>query len=70
MEFGEKWMNHNLYANNIVSGYLNEFPNNHITKVGGKTLGALNFSKDKIDLNPHFANYVIQKMITATSINF
>lgn len=60
--FGEQWSHHNLYASNLVQEYLIKNPNGFITKVGGKTLGALSFRKDKIHLDSQFAQYIIDRV--------
>lgn len=61
-EFGANWTIHNLYASNLVREYLKLNPDGSITAVGGKTLGGLNFKRDKINLDPNFANFIIQKI--------
>lgn len=60
--FGKNWAKHNLYANNIKENYLTKCPNGFITKVKGKTLGALCFGIDKINLDPDFAKFIIQQV--------
>lgn len=62
-KFGEEWSQHNLYANKMCENYLNANPNGFITKVKGKTLGALNYHADKIKLDHDFAKYIIKKII-------
>lgn len=61
-EFGANWVKHSLYASNLVREYLALNPEGSITEVGGKTLGGLNFSRDKINLDPDFASFIIQKI--------
>jgi hypothetical protein len=39
--FGRRWAKHNSYADNLVADFLGQNSDGFITKVGGKTLGAL-----------------------------
>lgn len=57
--FGGAWWTHNLHINSLREQYLSVNINGSITFVGGKTLGALNFGKDKVKLAPGFARYLI-----------
>jgi hypothetical protein len=68
-QFGKDWTRHNLYASDLVDEYLAKNPNGFITKVKGKTLGALNYKQDKINLDPDFARFIINKVITAQNGN-
>lgn len=61
--FGATWPRHNLFTNSLVRDYLSANPNKSITAVGGKTLGGLNFGKDKLKLAPEFAKYIIDKIM-------
>lgn len=61
-EFGRIWMQKNLYATKLVVDFLKINANKNITHVGGKTLGALNFKKDKILLSNEFAEFIISKI--------
>ena len=38
-------------------------PDEAITAVGGQTLGALNYGKDKLKLSPDFAKFIIDKVL-------
>src|ERR1700752_3784900 len=62
--FGATWAKHNLYKNSLLEEYLTSYPNEAITAVGGQTLGALNFGKDKLKLAPGFAKFIINKIVT------
>lgn len=64
--FGATWVKHNLYINSLKEEYLVAHPNGAITAVGGQTLGALNYGKDKLKLSPDFAKFIIVKV---TAIN-
>ncbi|MDX8571477.1 NgoFVII family restriction endonuclease [Elizabethkingia sp. HX QKY] len=63
-EFGSTWPTHNLWINSLKNEFLAINPNEAITAVGGKTLGALNFGKDKLMLSPGFAKFMIDKVVT------
>ncbi len=58
--FGKKWAEYNLYASDLLHAYLKENTEGYITKVKGKTLGGLNFRRDKINLDPDFARFIIR----------
>lgn len=61
--FGASWANHNLWINSLKDEYLTLNPRKAITAVGGQTLGALNYGKDKLKLSPDFAKFIIDKVI-------
>lgn len=61
--FGGSWWTHNLYINGLREQFLNANEEGEITKVGGKTLGGLNFGKDKLKLSPDFAKFIINKVV-------
>ncbi len=61
--FGATWAKHNLYINSIKDEYLSANPNEAITAVGGQTLGALNYGKDKLKLSTNFAKFIIDKIV-------
>jgi HKD family nuclease len=61
--FGSIWSKYNLYKNTLLSEYSTFHPGEPITAVGGQTLGALNFGKDKLKLAPGFAKFIIDKII-------
>lgn len=61
--YGRIWTNHNLHKNGLLQEYLAINPHDPITAVGGKTLGALNFGKDKLKLAPEFAKFIINKVM-------
>ena len=60
--FGRLWATHNLFAETIREEYLQRYPKRHITKVGGTTFGGLNLGKDKLRLDPDFAQYLIRRV--------
>ncbi|MCR9171523.1 MAG: phospholipase D-like domain-containing protein [bacterium] len=61
-DFGRNWMTQNLYASALLEKYLSENPNRSITTTGGKTLGALQWKKDKLGLTPEFAQFIFKEM--------
>ncbi len=61
--FGSNWWTHNLYINTLKDEYLTANPDEPITAVGGPTLGALNFGKDKLKLSPDFARFIIDQVV-------
>jgi HKD family nuclease len=61
--FGATWSNHNLWINSLKDEYLKPYPDRTITAVGGQTLGALNYGKDKLKLSPDFAKFIIDKVV-------
>jgi HKD family nuclease len=61
--FGATWANHNLWINTVKDDFLNINPDKAITAVGGQTLGALNYGKDKLKLSPYFAKFIIDKVV-------
>ncbi|MES1181370.1 MAG: restriction endonuclease PLD domain-containing protein, partial [Flavobacterium sp.] len=65
--FGATWPKHNLYKNSLVDDYLMANPQKPLTAVGGQTLGALNFGKDKLKLAPDFAKFIIDKVLLINS---
>jgi len=62
LQFGKKWATHNIYANDLLYKYLQRHPKKSITKVGGKSFGGLNLGKDKLKLDPDFAEYIIRRI--------
>lgn len=60
--FGKNWFALNFNPFSLVEEYLSENPTGYITNVKGKTLGGINYSKDKIELDENFAEFVIEKM--------
>lgn len=62
-DFGRHWATHNLYASSILRDYLSNNPQGFITKRKGKTLGALSWGIDKINLDPEFARYVLREIM-------
>lgn len=61
-KFGATWARHNLGINALKEEFLANNPGKSITAVGGKTLGALNYGKDKLRLSPDFARFIIEKV--------
>jgi hypothetical protein len=61
--FGATWSNHNLFIGALMNAFLLSNPDEAITAVGGQTLGALNFGKDKVKLSPDFARYIINQVV-------
>lgn len=63
-DFGNTWFNHNLFINSLRTEFLAQVPTGSITSIGGKTLGGLNFGKDKLKLSPEFARFIIDKVVS------
>ena len=61
-KFGAQWFNHNLYITDIVNDYVETFDLN-VTKNGGKTLGALQWGVDKIQLDHHFGTFLMELIL-------
>ena len=55
-DYSDRWTD---FENTLASLQLSYGDDKEITFVGGKSLGALNFGADKIQLNPDFAKYII-----------
>lgn len=55
-DYSNEWFNHENTISSIQTSFRDDIP---LTYAGGKTLGALNFGADKIQLNPEFANHII-----------
>ena len=66
--FGRNWATHNIYASSILRDYLSENPHGFITKRRGKTLGALSWGIDKINLDPEFSRYVLRAFTALNNI--
>lgn len=67
MNFGLTWAKSNLLINSLKDEFLSTNPDKFITAVGGKTLGALNYGKDKLKLSSDFAQFIIDKVTTIDS---
>jgi len=61
--YGRYWAKFDLLKSTLLEEYLESNPEKPITAVGGKSLGALNFGKDKVKLAPDFARYIINKVM-------
>lgn len=61
--FGGNWWKHNLQINGLREQFLKANMSGAITAVGGKTLGGLNFGKDKLKLSHDFAKFIINKVV-------
>ncbi len=66
--FGATWASHNLWINSLKDEFLVVNPDIAITAIGGQTLGALNYGKDKLKLSPNFAKFIIDKVVTINNI--
>jgi HKD family nuclease len=62
-DFGANWFENNILAENLMDEYLAQNPEMPITAVGGRSLGALQWGADKINLAPDFARFVLQNVI-------
>ena len=63
--YGARWSYHNFTIGGLRQDFLNQYPEGDITAVGGKTLGALQFGKDKLNLSEDFAKFIIEKIRNA-----
>ena len=61
-KYGGIWWKYNLHINELKDEFLKQYPNEGITRTGGKTLGCLNYGGDKICLAENFAKYLISKV--------
>lgn len=61
--FGGKWWKYNFHINGLREQFLKANKDGKITAVGGKTLGGLNFGKDKLKLSSDFATFIIRKIV-------
>lgn len=61
-EFGKVWYNYELTLSMLQEAFLNEYPNEPVSYIGGKTLGALQWGADKIRLNDKFGKYLIEQI--------
>lgn len=55
--YSDSWATHNNTISTILTSFNDKYP---VTFVGGKTLGALQFGSDKIQLSDEFAQHVIK----------
>lgn len=62
-DFGRSWWIHRLYIGQLEKDFLRLDGQNEVTAVGGRSLGALRFGKDKLMLSHEFAKYVINKVM-------
>ncbi|MDA3924007.1 MAG: NgoFVII family restriction endonuclease [Kiritimatiellae bacterium] len=65
-EYGALWWKKDLYITSLADKFVTN-NNEPITARGGKTLGALNFGKDKIRLSPNFGNYLVNLVFNLVS---
>jgi len=62
INFGKNWFKLNINPFTLVDEYLSKNPSGYITNRKGKTLGGLNFGRDKIELDRNFAEFMIDKI--------
>ncbi|WP_111308019.1 restriction endonuclease PLD domain-containing protein [Confluentibacter sediminis] len=62
--YGTNWSNYNFNIGLLANEYLNQNTNNHILANGSKSLGGLNWGKDKLRLSTGFAKFMIEKVYT------
>jgi HKD family nuclease len=60
--YEEHWFDIGLNLTTVEKEYRNIYKESAITKRGGKTLGALQWGRDKINLDYNFAQYMINRM--------
>lgn len=61
-KYGSCWWRYNLTLSSLRDEYLSRYPDRPITRVGGQTLGALSFGKDKLNLAEDFALFLVEKV--------
>jgi HKD family nuclease len=61
--YGSKWSNFDLNIGQLASEYLNQNENNFILANGSRSLGGLNWGKDKLRLSIDFAKFMIDKTL-------
>jgi len=62
--YGANWPNYNFNIGLLANEYLNQNVSNHILANGSKSLGGLNWGKDKLRLSIGFAKFMIDKVYT------
>lgn len=65
-KFSQNWWNFNLYLKDMQEEFLSLYPNSPLTYVGTQSLGALNWSADKIRLSTKFAEFIIDRINKAS----
>ncbi|MCP1312493.1 ATP-binding protein [Paenibacillus tyrfis] len=68
-EYSESWVTFDITTSSIVASYDHVHP---VTNVGGKTLGALQYGWDRIQLSDEFARHVIELIegsVTSKKVN-
>ena len=61
--FGSEWWKYGLNPFRLMDKFLLQSPNSAITTVGGKSLGAINQGKDKLNLNRTFAMFMMNQVV-------
>lgn len=56
------WRDYKLKTQDLIAEFKQKKPEEHITQVGGDTLGALQYGLDKIQITKEFAQFVIGKI--------
>ena len=61
-KFSSVWWKYNLKRKNLVLEFIDQYPNNPITKAGSYTLDSINYGNDKIEITKKFARFIIDKI--------
>jgi HKD family nuclease len=64
INYGENWSKYNFNIGLLANKYLNQNINNYILANGSKSLGGLNWGKDKLKLSTGFAKFMINIVYT------
>lgn len=60
-KFSQEWWKYNIKTQDLVSEFLKEHPDKHITAVGTDTIGSLQWGNDKLQITKEFALYIISR---------
>ncbi len=61
-KFTANWWKYELKTQALVDEFLEMYPDKNVTVAGGKTLGALQWGRDKIQITKEFAQFIINKI--------
>ncbi|MCU0413878.1 MAG: NgoFVII family restriction endonuclease [Ignavibacteriaceae bacterium] len=62
-KYGSNWTRHDLKIGQLALDFLNLASKGGVLANGSKSLGGLNWGKDKLKLSPEFAKFIINKVI-------
>ena len=61
-KYSQEWWKYNMKTQELVSEFLHENPDKHITAVGTNTIGSLQWGNDKLQITKEFALFIINKL--------